>query len=227
MNYLIQHSFYFLLLTQSAICVKEKCTVCSLGTLEAPTGLHYEFKIKARWRVDLRHVAPSRFVHDKTHIAHSNSTNTQFNLYFLLFIPSYLKQVTSFRVMTSIFEALTIRSVRECQKRNKGFLQIWYLYVLSTIQLLQVGWGGWSKVNRSTHSNQQLCAGGELLPEPPHLLLCGLLLQNCSQEIFPAWPMSPLSPCWGRGTGGRGQAACGTQTVQWKGGYRKYILMYI
>lgn len=139
MNYLIQHSFYFLLLTQSAICVKEKYTVCSLGTLEAPTGLHYEFKIKARWRVDLRHVAPSRFVHDKTHIAHSNSTNTQFNLYFLLFIPSYLKQVTSFRVMTSIFEALTIRSVRECQKRNKGYLQIWYLYVLSTIQLLQVG----------------------------------------------------------------------------------------
>ena len=79
MNYLIQHSYYFLLhtLTQSAICVKEKYTVCSLGTLEAPTGLHYEFKIKARWRVDLRHVAPSRFVHDKTHIAHSNSTNTQ------------------------------------------------------------------------------------------------------------------------------------------------------
>ena len=146
MNYLIQHSYYFLLhtLTQSAICVKEKYTVCSLGTLEAPTGLHYEFKIKARWRVDLRHVAPSRFVHDKTHIAHSNSTNTQFNLYFLLFIPSYLKQVTSFRVMTSIFEALTIRSVRECQKRNKGYLQIWYLYVLSTIQLLQVGRGGWS-----------------------------------------------------------------------------------
>ena len=72
---MIQHSFYFLLLTQSTICVKEKYTVCSLGTLEAPTGLHYEFKIKARWRVDLRHVAPSRFVHDKTHIAHSNSTN--------------------------------------------------------------------------------------------------------------------------------------------------------
>ena len=145
MNYLIQHSFYFLLLTQSAICVTEKYTVCSLGTLEAPTGLHYIFEIKARWRVDLRHVAPSRFVHDKTHIAHSNSTNTQtknlhFNLYlFILFIPSYLKQVTSFRVMTSIFEALTIRSVRECQKRNKGYLQIWYLYVLSTIQLLQVG----------------------------------------------------------------------------------------
>ena len=177
MNYLIQHSFYFLLLTQSAICVKEKCIVCSLGTLEAPTGLHYEFKIKARWRVDLRHVAPSRFVHDKTHIAHSNSTtiqtkNLHFNLYlFILFIPSYLKQVTSFRVMTSIFEALTIRSVRECQKRNKGYLQIWYLYVLSTIQLLQVGY---------------LYVGGELLPEPPHLLLCGLLLQNCSQEIFPA-----------------------------------------
>ena len=43
-----------------------------------------------------------------------------------------------FRVMTSIYEALTIKSVLECQKRKRGYLKIWYLYVLSTIQLLQV-----------------------------------------------------------------------------------------
>ena len=40
--------------------------------------------------------------------------------------------------MTSIYEALTIKSVLECQKRKRGYLKIWYLYVLSTIQLLQV-----------------------------------------------------------------------------------------
>ena len=42
------------------------------------------------------------------------------------------------RVMTSIYEALTIKSVLECHKRRRGYLKIWYLYVLSTIQLLQV-----------------------------------------------------------------------------------------
>ena len=40
--------------------------------------------------------------------------------------------------MTSIYEALTIKSVLECRKRKRGYLKIWYLYVLSTIQLLQV-----------------------------------------------------------------------------------------
>ena len=40
--------------------------------------------------------------------------------------------------MTSIYEAVTIRSVLKCHDTNQGYLKIWYLYVLSTIQLLQV-----------------------------------------------------------------------------------------
>ena len=40
--------------------------------------------------------------------------------------------------MTCIYEALTIKSVLVCHKKRKGYLKIWYLYVLSTIQLLQV-----------------------------------------------------------------------------------------
>jgi len=42
------------------------------------------------------------------------------------------------RVMTSIYEAVTIRSVIQCHKRKRGYLRIWYLYALSTIQFLQV-----------------------------------------------------------------------------------------
>ena len=40
--------------------------------------------------------------------------------------------------MTSIYEAVTIRSVIQCHKRKRGYLRIWYLYALSTIQFLQV-----------------------------------------------------------------------------------------
>ena len=42
------------------------------------------------------------------------------------------------RVMTSVYEAVTIRSVIQCHKRKRGYLRIWYLYALSTIQFLQV-----------------------------------------------------------------------------------------
>eukprot|EP00092_Neocalanus_flemingeri_P018501 GFUD01020026.1.p1 GENE.GFUD01020026.1~~GFUD01020026.1.p1 ORF type:complete len:416 (-),score=82.55 GFUD01020026.1:407-1654(-) len=42
------------------------------------------------------------------------------------------------RIMTSIYEGVTIRSVLKCHDTKQGYLKIWYLYILSTIQLLQV-----------------------------------------------------------------------------------------
>ena len=42
------------------------------------------------------------------------------------------------RVVVSIYESFTIGAVLECHRKNKGYLKIWYLYVLSTIQFLQV-----------------------------------------------------------------------------------------
>ena len=40
--------------------------------------------------------------------------------------------------MTSIYEAVTIHSVLKCHDANKGYMKIWYLYVQSTVQLLQL-----------------------------------------------------------------------------------------
>ena len=40
--------------------------------------------------------------------------------------------------MTNIYEAITINSVLRCHDNNKGFLKIWYLYILSLINLLMV-----------------------------------------------------------------------------------------
>ena len=42
------------------------------------------------------------------------------------------------RLLTSLYEAATIQSVVRCQSRGRGYLEIWYLYLLSVIQLLQV-----------------------------------------------------------------------------------------
>eukprot|EP00092_Neocalanus_flemingeri_P095536 GFUD01121553.1.p1 GENE.GFUD01121553.1~~GFUD01121553.1.p1 ORF type:complete len:347 (+),score=65.60 GFUD01121553.1:153-1193(+) len=42
------------------------------------------------------------------------------------------------RIITSIYEGVTIRSVLKCHDTNQGYLKIWYLYILSIIQLLQV-----------------------------------------------------------------------------------------
>ena len=41
-------------------------------------------------------------------------------------------------MVVSIYESFTIGAVLECHRKNKGYLKIWYLYVLSTIQFLQV-----------------------------------------------------------------------------------------
>ena len=43
-----------------------------------------------------------------------------------------------FRIMTNIYEAITINSVLKCHDNNKGYLKIWYLYILSLINLLMV-----------------------------------------------------------------------------------------
>ena len=43
-----------------------------------------------------------------------------------------------FRIMTNIYEAITINSVLRCHDNNKGYLKIWYLYILSLINLLMV-----------------------------------------------------------------------------------------
>ena len=40
--------------------------------------------------------------------------------------------------MTSIYEGFTIQSVLKCHDTNQGYLKIWYLYILSIVQLLQV-----------------------------------------------------------------------------------------
>jgi len=42
------------------------------------------------------------------------------------------------RIMTGIFEAVTISSVLICQEKNEGYLKIWYLYLLTVVNLLQV-----------------------------------------------------------------------------------------
>merc|ERR1712106_720264 len=42
------------------------------------------------------------------------------------------------RILTSLYEAITIMSVLKCHETNQGYLKIWYLYILSTVQFLQV-----------------------------------------------------------------------------------------
>ena len=42
------------------------------------------------------------------------------------------------RIMTSMFEAVTIGSVLACQGKGQGYLRIWYLYLLNGVNLLQV-----------------------------------------------------------------------------------------
>ena len=49
-----------------------------------------------------------------------------------------LNNLQNCRVVVSIYESFTIGAVLEYHRKNKGYLKIWYLYVLSTIQLLQV-----------------------------------------------------------------------------------------
>ena len=84
--------------------------------------------------------------------------------------------------MTSIYEALTIQSVLTCHDSNKGFLKIWYLYILSTVQLLQV-------VNASLNLPIYWCVGTSfketlckyLLKLKPHSCACAT--SEKSQEI--------------------------------------------
>ena len=41
------------------------------------------------------------------------------------------------RVILSIYEAITIQYVLKCSQKRKGFYTIWYLYVQTTLQLVQ------------------------------------------------------------------------------------------
>ena len=60
------------------------------------------------------------------------------------------------RIMTGLFEAVTIGSVLACQGKGQGFLRIWYLYLLNVINLLQVG----RKQNWKTHWKTHLLLTG-------------------------------------------------------------------
>ena len=42
------------------------------------------------------------------------------------------------RVIISIYEAVTIKSLLTCMERQKGFYTIWYLYIQRSLQFVQV-----------------------------------------------------------------------------------------
>ena len=89
--------------------------------------------------------------------------------------------------MTSIYEAITIRSVLKCHDTNRGYLKIWYLYVLSTVQLLQV-------VNASLNLPIYWCVGTTFKAALSKYLLSCTPSFRKNQERSRRPSLMPLNP---------------------------------
>ena len=92
--------------------------------------------------------------------------------------------------MTSIYEAFTIKSVLKCHETNKGYLKIWYLYILSTVQLLQV-------VNASLNLPIYWCVGTTFKAAlTKYLLMCKVNFNsNHGRSRRPStMPLDPPKP---------------------------------
>ena len=80
------------------------------------------------------------------------------------------------RIMAGIFEAVTINAVLNCQEKGRGYLEIWYLYLLTIVNLLQV-------INNLFINKLVRFLGYELFSKSPHLLLCWIYLQDDPFEV--------------------------------------------
>ena len=92
---------------------------------------------------------------------------------------------TYFRIMTNIYEAFTINSVLRCHDNNKGYLKIWYLYILSLINLLMV-------VNASLNLPIYWCVGTTFKATLSKYLQMCKINRKCSNTKKSRRPDPPL-----------------------------------
>ena len=127
--------------------------------------------------------------------------------------PHCRSRLANFRILTSVYEAITIHRQLECGKKDMDYLPLWFLYCIAAMNSLLVSCTFWHKADNQLISPPQVInASSNFLI----YLFAGVSFRSKFQEVF------RLSKCTSLGNNGLRQDYQTNSATRYKRFLRKY-----